>query len=87
VPWLIPADAAATTSSTILETIGMHQHCNFLDLEVSSEHSWLTGVLIIFQTISAVCKSFVPPEHSTMAEGFPTRHLLHHLKCFHSRFG
>jgi hypothetical protein len=31
-----------------LEAVGMHQCCNFLDLEFSSDLSWPTGMLIIF---------------------------------------
>jgi hypothetical protein len=39
-----------------LGAVGMHQRCNFLDLEFSSDRSWPTGMLIIFQTVSPLCK-------------------------------
>jgi hypothetical protein len=40
--------------------VGMYKCCNFLDLEFSSDRSWLIGILIIFQTLSPLCKMFVP---------------------------
>jgi hypothetical protein len=33
---------------------GKHQHCNFLDIEFSSDRSWWTGTLIIFQIASSL---------------------------------
>jgi hypothetical protein len=59
---------------------------NFLDLEFSSDHSWVTGMLIIFQTVSCLCKMFVPFKHSTMTQGFFAVCLLDHLKRFASEF-
>jgi hypothetical protein len=44
--------------------VGMHQHCNFLDLEFSSDRSWPTDMLIMFQTVSPLCETFVPLDHS-----------------------
>jgi hypothetical protein len=46
-----------------LEAIRTHQRCNFLDLEFSSDRSWPTGMLITFQTVSSLCKTFVPLKH------------------------
>jgi hypothetical protein len=69
-----------------LGAAGMHQRCNFLDLEFSSDRSWPTGMLIIFQTVSLLCKTFVPLNHSTMAQGFVAVCLLYHLKCFDGRY-
>jgi hypothetical protein len=56
-----------------------------LDLEFISDHSCLTGMLI-FQAASPLCKTFVPLEHSTMAQGFLAVYLLDHLKRFASGF-
>jgi hypothetical protein len=53
-----------------LGAAGMHQHCNFLDLEFSSDDSWSTGILTIFPTVSSLCKSFMPLERSTVTQGF-----------------
>jgi hypothetical protein len=39
-------------------------------------------MLIIFQTVSPLCKTFVPLKHSTTAQGFFTAGLLDHLKRF-----
>jgi hypothetical protein len=64
----------------------MHQRCNFLDLELSSDRSWLTGMLIFFQTVSHLCKTFVPHKHNTTAQGFFAVHVLDHLKHFASGF-
>jgi hypothetical protein len=47
----------------------MHRHCNFLG-QFSSDYSWLTGMLIIFQNVSPLCKMLVPFKHSTVAQGF-----------------
>jgi hypothetical protein len=57
-----------------------------LDLKFSSDHSWLTGMLIIFQTVSPLSQTFVPIKHSTMAHGFYAIHLLDYLKHFASGF-
>jgi hypothetical protein len=57
---------------------------NFLDLEFSP--SWPTGMLIIFQTVSPLCKTFVPLKHGIMAQDFFTVCLLDHLKGSASRF-
>jgi hypothetical protein len=43
-------------------------------------------MLIIFQTVSPLCKTFVPLKHSITAQGFFTVHLLDHLKHFASGF-
>jgi hypothetical protein len=51
-----------------------------LDFEFSSDRFWLTGVLIIFQTVSLLCKTFVPLNHSNAAQGFFIVCLLDHLK-------
>jgi hypothetical protein len=64
----------------------MPQCCNFLHLEFSSDHTWPTSMLITFQTVSPLCKTFVPLKHSTMAQGFITVGLLDHLKCFANGF-
>jgi hypothetical protein len=69
-----------------LGAVGMHQHYNFLDLEFSSDCSWLIGMLIIFQTVSPLCKTFVPLKHSTMAQGLFAIRLLDHLKQITSGF-
>jgi hypothetical protein len=42
-----------------LGAAGTHQRCKFLDLEFSSDCSWLTGMPITFQTLSPLCKTFV----------------------------
>jgi hypothetical protein len=42
-----------------LEVVGMHQHCDFVDLEFSSDRSWPTCMLNIFQTVSTLCRMFV----------------------------
>jgi hypothetical protein len=78
VPWLIPADDAVTSSAcTDIAT---------LDLELSSDHSWPTGMLIILRTVSTPCKAFVPLKHSTMTQGFFVVQLLDHRKTFFTGF-
>jgi hypothetical protein len=47
-----------------LETVGKHQCCNFLDLEFSSDSSWLTGMLIIFRTVSPLHIALQPKASS-----------------------
>jgi hypothetical protein len=69
-----------------LGVVGIHQRCNFLDLEFSSGCSWLTNMLIIFQTVCPLCKTFVLLKHSTTAQGFFAICLLDHLKRFASGF-
>jgi hypothetical protein len=41
-------------------------------------------MLIIFQTVSPLCKTFVLLKQGTMAQGFFAVRLLDHLKCFAS---
>jgi hypothetical protein len=85
VPWLIPADANAAISSTIWEQLACTYTATSWDPEFSSDRSWPTSMLIIFQTVSPLCKPIVPLKQSTMAQGFFTIHLLDHLKRFASR--
>jgi hypothetical protein len=49
-------------------------------LEFSSDRLWLTGMLIIFQAVSLLCKTFVPLNHSIAAQGFFTICLFEHLE-------
>jgi hypothetical protein len=43
-------------------------------------------MLIVFKTVSPLCKTFVPFKHSTTAQGFFAVRLLDHLKRFASGF-
>jgi hypothetical protein len=74
------------TSSTVWEWVAHTSIANFVDLEFSSDHSWPTSMLIIFQTVYPLCKTFVPLKHNITAEGFFTVRLLDHLKRIFSVF-
>jgi hypothetical protein len=69
-----------------LGAVGTHQRCTFLDLVFSSDRSWPTSMLIIFQTLSPPLQNVCATYHSTNAQGFFAIHLLDHLKCFTSGF-
>jgi hypothetical protein len=80
VSWLIPA-AAAAISSTIWEQLPCTNIATSWIL-----NSVLTGMLIIFQTLCPIYKTFVPLKHSAMAECFFAVCLLDHMKRFASGF-
>lgn len=68
-----------------LSLVGIHHRSNFLDLEYSSDCSWPTGMLIIFQAVSPVCKCLCQL-NNTMDQGFFAICLLDHLKGITSQF-
>jgi hypothetical protein len=58
----------------------MHQHCNFLDLEFSSDRSWLT-IMLCIPGYHSPLQIYVLRKDSSSGHGFFTVCLLHHLKC------